>query len=155
VELLRRGKRTTRIGVALALAAAAAAASVTAALAAPQADVQTRIFRFQTPSRKIGCLFSSATGRPSYLRCDVLPGLRPEPKAKCRLDWTGFSMTATGRPRASCAGDTVYDRRAQVFPYTWTWTRGGFTCTVQRAGLRCKNTTGRGFFLSRTRSYAF
>jgi hypothetical protein len=155
MELLRRRKRTTSIGVALTLAAVAAVVAVTTALAAPQGDAQTRIFRFQTPSRKIGCLFSSATGRPSYLRCDVLPGLRPEPKAKCRLDWTGYSMTSTSRAKASCAGDTVYDRRAEVFPYTWTWTRGGFSCTVQRAGLRCRNSIGRGFFLSRTRSYAF
>jgi hypothetical protein len=140
-----------RIAAALALALVAAAA----ALAAPEADAQTRIFRFQTPSKNIGCLYSSATGRPSYLRCDLLTGLKPKPTRRCELDWTGFSMTANGKATATCAGDTVYDRRAQVFPYTWTWSRGGFTCTVQRAGLRCRNTNGRGFFLSRTRSYAF
>jgi hypothetical protein len=155
VELLRRAGRPVRSGAALALVAAAGAVAVTAALAAPRTEAQTRIFRFQTPSRNIGCVYSSATGRPAYLRCDVLSGLKPKPKTTCRLDWTGYSMTASGKPRATCAGDTVYDRRAQIFPYTWPWSRGGFTCTVQRAGLRCKNATGRGFFLSRTRSYAF
>jgi hypothetical protein len=122
---------------------------------APQADAQTRIFRFQTPSRNIGCLYSPATGRPSYLRCDVLSGLKPAPKRPCPVDWTGFSMTANGRATATCAGDTVYSRSARVIPYAATWTRGGFTCTVQRAGLRCKNRAGHGFFLSKTRSYAF
>jgi hypothetical protein len=136
------------------LAALAPALAAAAALA-PQADAQTKTFRFQTPSRNIGCLYSSPTGRTSYLRCDVLSGLKPQPKRPCELDWTGFAMTAKSRATATCAGDTVYDKNATMFPYTWTWKRGGFTCTVQRAGLRCKNATGHGFFLSRTRSYAF
>ena len=141
-----------RLVAALAVALAAAALP---AVTATAADSQTRTFRFQTPSKNIGCLYSSATGRPSYLRCDILSGLRPEPKRPCRLDWTGFSMTARSRATASCAGDTVYARNARVFPYTWTWTRGGFSCTVRRAGLRCRNSVGRGFFLSRTRSFTF
>ncbi len=58
-------------------------------------------------------------------------------------------MTAGSRANPTCAGDTVLARKARVFPYTYTWTRGGFTCTVQRAGLRCKNRAGRGFFMSR------
>jgi hypothetical protein len=122
---------------------------------APQADAQTRVFRFQTPSRNIGCLYSSATGRPSYLRCDILSGVKPRPRRACQLDWVGFSMNAASRATATCAGDTVYARGARVFPYAWTWTRGGFTCTVGRAGLRCRNGAGRGFFLSKARSYAF
>jgi hypothetical protein len=134
---------------------AALAVVVAAASLASQADAQTKIVRFQTPSKNIGCLYSSATGRPSYLRCDILSGLTPKPKRPCELDWTGFSMTVKSRATPTCAGDTVYDRNTKIFPYKWTWKRGGFTCTVQRAGLRCRNTTGHGFFLSRTRSYAF
>jgi hypothetical protein len=137
------------------LAAVLAANVLAAAWLTTPADAQTRIFQFQTPSKNIGCLYSSATGRPSYLRCDVLSGLRPKPKRPCELDWTGYSMTAKSRATPTCAGDTAYARHAKVFPYTFVWKRGGFTCTVLRAGLRCKNTTGRGFFLSRTRSYGF
>jgi hypothetical protein len=131
------------------------AGAVAAAALTPSAGAQTKIVRFQTPSKNIGCLYSSATGRPSYLRCDILSGLTPKPKRPCELDWTGFSMTVKSRATPTCAGDTVYDRNTKIFPYKWTWKRGGFTCTVQRAGLRCKNTTGHGFFLSRLRSYAF
>lgn len=131
------------------------AVALSAGPLAPQADAQTRVFRFQTPSRNIGCLYSSETGRPAYLRCDILSGVKPKPKRVCQLDWTGFSMTAGSRAAPACAGDTVYARNARVFPYTWTWKRGGFTCTVLRTGLRCKNRAGRGFFISKTRSYAF
>ncbi len=135
--------------------AATLAALVLASPFTPQADAQTRTFRFQTPSKNIGCLYSGATGRPGYLRCDILSGVQPVPKRPCELDWTGYAMTAKSRATATCAGDTVYSRGARVFPYTYKWTRGGFTCTVLRAGLRCKNGTGRGFFISKTRSYAF
>lgn len=138
----------------VALAVATAASAVTAALI-PHADAQTTSFRFQTPSRNIGCLYDAPTNAPSYIRCDILSGLKPAPKRACELDWTGFTMAEKSRATASCAGDTVYDRNARIFQYSRTWTRDGFTCTVQRVGLRCKNRTGHGFFLSRTRSYTF
>jgi hypothetical protein len=134
------------------------AAVLVAAQAAPQAGAQRGIVRFQTPSRNIGCLYS-ATGsrsRPApFLRCDILSGVKPAPAGVCQLDWTGFSMTAISRVRPTCAGDTVYERGAPVVAYGRTWTRGGFSCSVKRVGLRCTNVTGRGFFLSKSRSYAF
>jgi hypothetical protein len=140
--------------------ALAIAAVLVAAQAAPQADAQRGIVRFQTPSRNIGCLFwATATGdqrRPApFLRCDILSGVKPAPAGVCQLDWTGFSMTAISRVRPTCAGDTVYARAAPVVSYGRTWTRGGFSCSVKRVGLRCTNVTGRGFFLSKSRSYGF
>ena len=139
-----------RLAVAL---AAVLVGNLLAAALSSEAGAQPSTFRFQTPSMNIGCLYSAATNQPSYLRCDILSGLKPAPTRRCELDWTGFTMSPNRRAAATCAGDTVYDRTARMFVYAFTWRRGGFTCTVRRVGLRCNNTTGHGFFLSRTRSY--
>jgi hypothetical protein len=134
------------------------AALAAAVYAAPQGDAQRQIVRFRTPSKNIGCLYWTAGRgrRPApFLRCDILSVVKPPPAGLCQLDWTGFSMTAISPARPTCAGDTVYSRAAPVVSYGGTWKRGGFTCTVRRVGLRCKNTAGRGFFMSRKRSFAF
>jgi hypothetical protein len=137
------------------LAAMLVAAAVTVAGAHAAAQPSARV-QFRLPSGNIGCAGSvAARGLPSYLRCDILSGLRPEPKRPCPLDWTGFSLMPTGAARATCAGDTAYDRRAPVLRYGTTWRQGGFVCRSRRPGLRCTNRSGRGFVLARTRSYAF
>jgi hypothetical protein len=144
-----------RIAVVLAAAAAAVAALVTTPPSTEAAGAKTTIVRFQTPSQNMGCLFSSASRTQAYLRCDILSGVKPAPSGECELDWTGFSMEHRGRARPTCAGDTVYARGAPVVAYGRTWKRRGFRCNVRRVGLRCWNASGRGFFLSRARSYAF
>lgn len=103
---------------------------------------------FHTPSGNIGCVF---VARGAVLRCDILSGLRPEPRGRCELDWTGLTVAATGRARPTCAGDTAVDRRSPVLRYGRTWRRSGIACLSRRTGLRCLNRDGRGFFLSRTR----
>jgi hypothetical protein len=118
---------------------------------------QPSIFvKFRLPAGNIGCSgFVGATGKPSYLRCDILSGLKPQPQQACELDWTGYSLRPTGGARAVCAGDTAYDNRARVLRYGSTWRQGPFLCGSGRMGLRCRNREGRGFVLSRARSYAF
>lgn len=64
-------------------------------------------------------------------------------------------MGLTGRPFVTCHGDTAIDPRSRVLRYGATWKKGGFVCTSKRAGLRCRNRGGHGFFLSRRRSYRF
>jgi hypothetical protein len=131
----------------------AAAMSVPGAHAAAQPSVHVQ---FRLPSGNIGCTGSVAMkGLPSFLRCDILSGLRPEPKRPCPVDWTGFSLMPTGAARATCAGDTIYDPHARVLRYGTTWRQGGFVCRSRRSGLRCTNRSGRGFVLARTRSHAF
>lgn len=98
------------------------------------------------PSGNIACLEFAGV-----LRCDVLSGLRPEPRRACRLDWTGVALRRTGRPSAVCAGDTVFDRRSRVLSYGTTWRRNGIVCTSRRTGLTCRNRRGHGFFLARER----
>ena len=116
-------------------------------------------FFFRTPSANIGCIFDAEPGGagPS-LRCDIQSGLKPAPKRPrgCTLDWKyGYRLRPKGPALTVCAGDTAVNRRAKVVPYGSKWTRGAFTCLSRKAGLRCKNLSGHGFFLSKQRSYRF
>jgi hypothetical protein len=117
------------------------------------------VYVFRMPSSNIGCVFSSDPGFGGpYLRCDILSGLKPAPARPkgCTLDWKyGYRMRPTGRARTVCAGDTAVDRRARAIPYGHRWSRGGFTCLSRRIGLRCRNRSGHGFFLSKRHSYRF
>jgi hypothetical protein len=131
--------------VVLALALGALVAATTA-----QAHPLFEFKTFQTPSRAIHCGYSAP---PASLRCDVDGGLKPKPKrpASCELDWAGgLNLGKTGRASVVCAGDTVDDPDARVVGYGKTWRRGGIECVVKRAGTTCENTSGHGFFLSRT-----
>ena len=118
---------------------AAAVVAGTAAAAAPAPG-------FRLPSGNIACLDFAGV-----LRCDILSGLRPEPRRRCELDWTGIALRRAGRATAVCAGDTVLDPRSRVLAYGTTWRRNGITCTSRRTGLTCRNRAGHGFFLARER----
>jgi hypothetical protein len=107
---------------------------------------------FRMPSGNIGCAF---VARGAVLRCDTLSGLRPEPRGRCELDWTGLTVAAAGRARPQCAGDTAVDRRAPVLRYGRTWRRAGIVCVSRRVGLRCRNRAAHGFFLARERWSVF
>jgi uncharacterized protein DUF6636 len=135
----------------LALAASAAAAGHGYAASQPSVFVQ-----FRTPSNNIGCTGSvGGPGLPGTLRCDILSGLRPQPRRRCLLDWTGFTLGSRGAARPVCAGDTAYDARAPLLRYGKTWRQGGYVCTSRRSSLHCTNRAGRGFVLSRARSFTF
>lgn len=100
--------------------------------------------KFQTPSGNIHCRQSGRT-----LRCDILSGLKPEPKKRCELDWTGLSLGREGRARPQCAGDTVADHDAPVLEYGDQWQRNGRRCVSLESGLHCSNFGGWHFKLSR------
>jgi hypothetical protein len=135
---------------------AALVALLALALAAP---AQAILVQFRTPTSNIGCVYSFEPGTSGrYLRCDILSGLKPKPRRPkgCTLDWTfGFQKSRTGRARTVCAGDTALNPRAKVLRYGHKWSANGFTCTSRRTGLRCRNRSAHGFFLSRARSYRF
>ena len=99
---------------------------------------------FQMPSKNIGC-----TEGEGVLVCDILSGLKPEPKKQCEVDWTGMEMERLGPAQPRCAGDTAYDQSAPVLDYGATWERRGFTCVSQESGLQCRNEDGYGFTLAR------
>jgi hypothetical protein len=100
---------------------------------------------FQMPSKNIGCATSEGV-----LVCDILSGLKPEPKQKCELDWTGMEMERLGPSQPRCAGDTAYVQSAPVLEYGTSWNRDGFTCVSQENGLQCRNQEKHGFLLART-----
>jgi hypothetical protein len=119
------------------------------------ASASAKLVFFQTPSHNIGCFYQSS---PAALRCDIRSGLKPPPsKPKgCTVDWTGgYQVGATGRAQKVCAGDTVLSESAQIIRYRTTWRGGPFTCKSTTSGLRCKNRSGHGFFLSRQHSFRF
>ena len=119
------------------------------------ASASAKFVFFQTPSHNIGCVYSSS---PASVRCDIRSGLKPAPpKPKgCQNDWTfGYSVNATGRAHTVCAGDTVLSPTARVIRYGTTWRAGAFTCKSSTSGLRCKNRSVHGFFLSKQHSYRF
>ena len=120
-----------------------------AAVAASAQGRESVYVSFRMPSGNIACGYSTDFG-PVTLRCDILSGLRPEPRRRCELDWTGLSI-GRGSATPTCAGDTVYDRKAPVLKYGSVWKRGPFTCVSLLIGLSCANRTGHGFFLSKQR----
>lgn len=115
---------------------------------------------FRTPSGNIGCIYAKFAGEPAYLRCDILTRLKPLPRrpASCPdyVEWGyGYWMGKKSKARVVCAGDTAIDPGARVLKYGWYWQRNGFRCESRRAGLTCVNARGKGWFLSRQRSYRF
>jgi hypothetical protein len=116
------------------------------ALAPPAGARALHSRSFQMPSGNIGCYFGG-----SYLRCDILSGMNPEPRGNCELDWTGLTLATHGRAEPTCAGDTVVDRNSPVLDYGHRWKLRGIVCRSSEAGLRCTNDRGHGFFLSRDR----
>ena len=111
---------------------------------------------FRTPSGNIHCDY--AVLGEAVLRCDILSGLNPRPAKPrtCQLGWgRGFSLAPRGAARFSCTSDTVVVPGSRVLQYGNTWRRGPFACVSRSIGLRCSNRVGRGFFLSRERSYRF
>lgn len=107
--------------------------------------------RFRTPSGNIACLYGSG-----LLRCDIrqMTNQTTAPRS-CMLDWgDAFTIARRGRARRICHGDTV-GFSGPVLRYGRTWRRNGIACTSRRDGLRCRNTSDHGFFLSRSRQRLF
>jgi hypothetical protein len=115
-----------------------------AALVATPAKADLSGRKFQTPSGNIHCRQAGAS-----LRCDVLSGLKPEPKKQCELDWTGLILGREGKAKPNCAGDTVADQNAPVLQYGEHWQRNGRRCVSRESGLSCRNFGGWHFNLSR------
>ncbi len=113
---------------------------------------------FLTPSGNIGCGYATGSGPPS-LRCDISSGIKPRPSRPpgCKhLNWgDSYTMNANGHVLLTCHGDTVIIKGSKVIAYGKSWSRGGFVCLSRSTGLRCKNRSGHGWFLSRQHSYRF
>jgi hypothetical protein len=103
--------------------------------------------RFETPSHNIGCVISKAGAR-----CDIRDrAWRPPPKPRsCPVDWgNGLAVERRGFAYWVCAGDTVLGA-GKVLDYRTSITRGLFSCTSRRNGVRCVNErTEHGFKIAR------
>jgi hypothetical protein len=113
---------------------------------------------FRMPSGNVYCAYEHYDFAPIDLRCEIRSGVRPLPPkpASCEFDWgAGYRLRERGPARVLCISDTVYDAKARVLAYGTTRQLGVFRCSSSRAGLRCVNSTGHGFFLSRERSYTY
>jgi hypothetical protein len=141
---------------ALALLAVGSLATASSSRARVSKDIYSD---FRMPSNNIFCAYIvSSSPHVKYLRCDIMSGLKPKPSSNgCVEGSRGFSVDikVTGRATYECSSDTVFNKRAHLLAYGKTWRRGGFACYSKMSGLRCTNTSGHGFFLSRQRSYRF
>ena len=140
-----RATGATFVATALVTLAAAPGASA----ASPLSDLVT----FQSPSKNVGCALDKA-----FARCDIRKRDFKIPKkpSSCRLDWgQGLSLDVTGKGQFVCAGDTTLGT-GKVLRYGKSMTRGRFTCTSLKSGMRCTNTKNKhGFQLSRQKVTRF
>ena len=124
-------------------------------LALGAASAEARYVDFVMPSGNIGCGFTNEPRR--YLRCDILQSSdMPAKPRSCDLDYGhAYAMNRRGKSRVLCAGDTVVNRNAPVLDYGETKRIGGFKCKSKMTGLRCRNKSDHGWFLSRDRIARF
>jgi hypothetical protein len=128
------------------------AAAAVLGLAVPAAGAEPNPF-FRTPSGNINCAYTNP-----WLRCDIRSGLRPKPQkpASCGFDWgQTYLLSRVSGTRIGCVSDSVFSPTARVVPYGSRWSREGIVCFSKTSGLRCASRAGRGFFMSRLRSYRF
>ena len=121
-----------------------AAVAVTALVGAPDAAADG----FTSPSGNIGCILSDTS-----LRCDV--GDRdwsPPPRPADCPDFSdygqGILIHPTGPARFVCAGDTAMGA-GPVLAYGQFEAGGGMSCNSEPSGMRCSNSDGHGFTISR------
>jgi hypothetical protein len=115
------------------------------------------ITSFRTPSGNIYCALVGE--EENMLRCEIRSMLNPLPPQPypgyCEFDWgAGFLLPRQGKPEILCISDTIGGSN-YTLPYGKTWENAGFKCLSQKAGLKCTNSSGRGFFLSREKWIVF
>lgn len=108
---------------------------------------------FQSPTGNIHCLVYE-----KELRCELgenLAKLPPRPK-DCELDWGNvFFMNQTNKPERACYGDTIKAPTNPVVQYGKSWQKDGFTCQVEKTGVKCSNSKGHGWTLSKKKQTLF
>ena len=135
------------------IATSVVVAAATALAAAPAAAADS--LWFTSPSGNISCMLAE-----DLLRCDIeerdwSPPPRPADCSEMTGYGQGISMGPTGPATFVCAGDTTFGSGATVLPYGQFQAGSGMSCTSEEAGMRCSNSDGRGFTLSRQRYTLF
>ncbi|WP_425003875.1 DUF6636 domain-containing protein [Mycolicibacterium sp. S3B2] len=128
------------------LVVAAAAVGALGCLGLPTAGAD--LVGFTSPSGNIGCILSDGT-----VRCDVAErDWAPPPRPSDCPDFTdygqGITLDTTGPASFVCAGDTALGS-GPTLPYGQFEAGGGVSCTSEPSGMRCSNSDGHGFTISR------
>jgi hypothetical protein len=114
--------------------------------AAPTASADTDMFT--SPSGNIGCMMDF-----DYVRCDInernwTPPPRPADCAPQTGYGQGITLPVNGRAQFVCGGDSAMGA-GWVLPYGQSHAGGGLSCMSETTGMRCNNSDGHGFMLSR------
>lgn len=128
------------------LAFAAALAASMAVSFAPIAVAD--LVGFTSPSGNIGCLLAD-----DIVRCDIASrDWEPPPRPADCPDFTdygqGISLSPTGPAAFVCAGDTTLGS-GPVLQFGQFQAGGGMSCDSEPSGIRCSNSDGHGFVISR------
>lgn len=117
----------------------------------------------KTPSGNIECSVGTGgePGIQSDIRCVIFersgPPAIPRPR-DCAGPWGhDFSMRAKGRVHLECGGPGQRNTApgVAIAPYGESGNFDGISCFSSRKGLRCHNSDGHGFFLSRRKQTVF
>ena len=103
---------------------------------------------FTSPSGNIACVLAEDS-----VRCDIAErDWSPPPQPASCPDFTdygqGISLRPTGPASFVCAGDSTLGNRP-VLPYGQFRAGGGMSCNSEPSGMRCSNSDGHGFTISR------
>ena len=136
------------------------AAVLSAALASAGVAGSTTILPgIRSPSGNIKCLFVPGGG--GRLLCSIAhSSYARKLQDRCMgptgagVDWHGFNLNPVGKGQITCTGGILYSPGTQhpryvTLPYGKTWSQGVFTCASRITGVRCRNRTGHGLFISR------
>lgn len=125
-----------------------AAALAGTALLGPAPVAGADIVGFTSPSGNIGCMLDD-----DMVRCDIAArDWAPPPRPADCPDFTGFGqgihLESTGPAAFVCAGDTAMSSGPPL-DYGQVRAAGGINCTSEPSGMRCANSDGHGFVISR------
>jgi hypothetical protein len=129
---------------------AGSALGMAALLSAPAAAADG----FTSPSGNIGCILSDTLVRCDIGERDWSPPPRPADCPEYSDYGQGLLLHPTGPARFVCAGDTAMGA-GPVLPYGQFEAGGGMSCNSEPSGMRCSNSDGRGFRISRQRYETF
>lgn len=103
---------------------------------------------FTSPSGNIGCILAEDLVRCDVAERDWAPPARPADCPEYTDYGQGIALGPAGPARFVCAGDTALGS-GPALPYGQFQAGGGMSCTSEPSGMRCSNSDGHGFTISR------
>jgi hypothetical protein len=131
----------------LTVAATSVTSAATLIMIALPATAHAESKNFQSPSGNIACYLDSA-----IVECDISEHTyQPPPRPPECQGVYGNRVTMTpGKPAAmTCHGDTTRVQGEPTLNYGQTISVGTFTCASEAAGIKCTDTSGHYFRLSK------